>query len=64
MRPLCCAFVLILFGAVVVAFYPTVGTWICIFGACTGAVGLCMQADQEDVVNEESETAADPCATP
>ena len=63
MRLLCCALVLIIIGAAIVAFYPIVGTWICILGACSGAAGLCIQTDHEDVVNDESETAADPCAT-
>ena len=63
MRLLCCALVLIIVGAAIVAFHPLVGTWICIIGACSGAAGLCINTDHEDVVNEQGNTTTEICAT-
>ena len=54
MLALCCAFIIVMFGAVVLPFYPIVGTWICIFGMCVGAVGLCKQAGEDDAMVEQS----------
>ena len=63
MRLLCCALVLIIVGAAIVAFHPLVGTWICILGACSGAAGLCINTDHEDVVSEQGDVPTETCAT-